>query len=281
MKTNRGTATWAGVLLGITGALVLNVLAHADEADRALSEEFHHTYSLAANGTIALENVNGGVHITAWDQNEVKLDAVKRAFDAGELKNVEIEVNDRPDFLSIRTRYRDHGTRNEENHQRAEVEYSLSVPRSAHLDEIKLINGSLDVSGSTGEVRASCINGKLIAHGLLGPVKLSTINGPIEASFERIGNSSLELSSVNGPLRLTIPSDVNAIIDATTVRGGIQNDFGLHVTNRGFIGHLLRGELGSAGGGIKLRNVNGPINIEHAKDGHALSPAHSSDQGDI
>src|SRR5947209_5220340 len=45
-----------------------------------LREEFHQTYPLTANGRVSLENINGGVHIAVWDQNEVKVDAVKRAY---------------------------------------------------------------------------------------------------------------------------------------------------------------------------------------------------------
>jgi DUF4097 and DUF4098 domain-containing protein YvlB len=72
---------------------------------------------------------------------------------------------------------------------------------------------------------------------------------------------------------LTIPSDSNAEIEASTVSGGIENDLGLHVTHHRFVGHDLRGELGNGGPHVKLENVNGRIDIRHASDGRALSPA--------
>ena len=286
MKPNRRVATWAGAVLGTMFALGTNVIcAHAtEEGSRILSEEFHHSYPLTPNGTVELENINGAVHITAWDRNEVKVDAVKRADDPQALKDAEIEVNNRADSVSIRTKYRDeqgyHGNRHGNG---AEVEYTVTVPASARLDEIKLINGPLDISGVSGQVRASCVNGKLVAHGLSAKVKLSTVNGPIEATFERLEGNTVELSSVNGPLRVTLPSDVKATIDATTVHGDINNDFGLALASHHFIGQLLRGELGEGGSTIRLRNVNGTIDIAHAQDGRALSPAHSSTrgQGDI
>ena len=43
-------------------------------------EEFHQTYALEAHGRVVLENINGDVHITAWDRNEVKVDAAKSAY---------------------------------------------------------------------------------------------------------------------------------------------------------------------------------------------------------
>ena len=44
-----------------------------------LEETFHHTYALAADGRVSLENVNGDVHDTSWTQNEVRVEAIKRA----------------------------------------------------------------------------------------------------------------------------------------------------------------------------------------------------------
>jgi len=281
MERNHRVATWMGTLLGIFLALLLNVaLAHAREIDdTVVSEEFHQTYPLTANGRVELENINGAVHISVWDRNEVKVDAVKRAQNEDQLKDAEIIVENRADSISIETKYRERekGYRYFDGRNNpASVEYTLTVPRNARLDEIKLINGSLDVTGVTGEVHASCINGKLTARELAGRVRLATINGHLDANFERLQATPIELSSVNGPLELTLPSDAKANIEATTVSGGIDNDFGLHTNNHRFVGHDLRGELGGGGVQIRLNNVNGRIDVRHANDGRALSPARST-----
>ena len=280
MGRKRWTATWTGTILGIALAVLLNVaLAHGAEA--VVSEEFQQIYPLTASGRIELSNINGDVRITAWDQNQVKVDAIKRAEDQDGLKRMEIRVDSRPDSLSIETKYRQNdesGSRG--RHHGGEVEYTLTVPRNARLDEIKLINGALEIAGINGEVRASCINGKLTATGLGSRAKLETINGPLEASFDRLETSPVELSSVNGPVRLTLPSDAKARIEATTVHGGIDNNFGLHVNHHRWVGHDLAGELGGGGADIRLRNVNGTVEIRHAEDGRTLSPARNSRGGD-
>jgi hypothetical protein len=274
MQKDRRIVTWAGAISGVFLGLLLNAaLAHGADKNDFVTEEFHQTYPLAANGRVDLSNINGAVHITAWDQNQVKVDAIKRADDADGLKRMEIRVDAHADAVSIETKYHqddDHWGRG--NHM-SEVEYTLTVPRTARLDEIKLINGGLDVTGVNSEVRASCINGKLVAKGLMGDSKLSTINGPLEANFESLHAKRIELSSVNGPLRLLLPSDAKAKIEATTVHGGIDNDFGLHTNNHRFVGRDLTGELGGGGVEIRLSNVNGPIDVRHANDGRTLSPA--------
>jgi DUF4097 and DUF4098 domain-containing protein YvlB len=275
MNRHRQFATWSGAVLGsICAVLILIVGAHASDNRGAYTEEFHQTYALTPDGRIELDNINGAVHISGWDRNEVKVDAVKYADTKDRLEQARIEVDAGKDTLSIRTKYRDHDLNfNWGSHNNpAGVEYTLTVPRGARLDEIKLINGSLDVTGVSGEVRASCINGRLEAHNLAGRAELSTINGHLDARFDQLVGSSIDLNSVNGSVELTIPSDSKAEIEASTVSGNINNDFGLHVNHHRFVGHDLRGELAGGGTRIRLENVNGRIEVHHASDGRALSP---------
>ena len=265
----------SGFVLSACALFIFTVAAQASDHRGAFTEEFHQTYALTSDGRVELDNINGAVHISTWDQDEVKVDAVKYADSKERLEQARIEIDSGKDHLSVRTKYPDHElTFNWGSHNNpASVEYTLTVPRTARLDEIKLINGPRDVTGVTGEVHASCINGRLEAHNLSGRADLSTINGHLDAKFDQLRGSSLELKSVNGSVELTIPSDAKAEIEASTVSGGIDNDFGLHVNHHSFVGHDLRGELGNGGPRIKLSNINGRIEIRHASDGRALSPA--------
>jgi Putative adhesin len=276
MNRHSQIAAWFGATLGTAGALVmLAVGAHASDYRGAVTEEFHQTYTLTPDGRVELDNINGPVHISTWDRNEVKVDAIKSASTKERLDETRIEIDAGKDYVSIRTKYRDRDqTWNDDNwhNNPPSVEYTVTVPLGAHLDEIKLINGSLDVAGVSGEVRASCINGKLEAKDLSGRAQLSTINGRLDARFSHLSGSALELNSVNGSVKLTIPSDAKAEIEANTVSGDIENDFGLHVNRHRYVGRDMRGELAGGGARIKLENVNGRIEIRHAEDGRALSP---------
>jgi DUF4097 and DUF4098 domain-containing protein YvlB len=279
MSRHRQSAAWLGTILGTVCALVaLALSAHAagvaPDHRGALTEELHQTYAITPDGRIELDNINGDVHISSWDRNDVKVDAVKYADTKERLDEAKIEIDATANTISIRTKYPDHNhTWNWGSHNNpAGVEYTLTVPRTVRLDEIKLINGALDVTGVSGEVNASLINGRLEAHNLAGRARLSTINGRLDAHFDELAGNSVELNSVNGSVELTIPSDSKAELEASTVSGGISNDFGLHVNHHQFVGHDLRGELGTGGTRIKLNNVNGRIAIHHAEDGRALSP---------
>lgn len=280
MKRLSRSASMGAVLGTVCALLVFAMRAEAADRHGSMTEEFHQTYPITPDGRVELSNISGDVHISSWDRNEVKVDAVKYADTKEQLDEAKIEVDAGPDRVSIRTKYPDHDhTFNWGSHNNpASVEYTVTVPRGARLDEINLVNGALDVAGVAGEIRASCVNGRLEAKNLGGQAKLSTVNGRLEASFNQLASNSIEMNSVNGSVELTIPSDSNARVEASTVSGGIDNDFGFHVSHH-FVGHNLDGELGSGGARIHLSDVNGRIDIRHAQDGHALSPVKDREKG--
>ena len=70
-----------------------------------LTEEFHQRYPLTATGLVSIANINGDVHISVWDQNEVKVDAVKRASQPERLSEATIEVVNTAESVRIKTKY--------------------------------------------------------------------------------------------------------------------------------------------------------------------------------
>ena len=265
----------------VSYAALTNESDYVAQRGDEVREEFHQTYPLAADGRVSLENVNGGVHITVSDRNEVQVNAVKRAYKQERLTEARIDVSSTMDAIRIRTRYPsdDQSFTDEERgryNNPAAVDYSIVVPRMARLESVDLINGSLDIDGVEGDVKASAVNGRVVVRGLMGEAKLNTVNGNLDATFARLAEAkSLSLGSVNGSVDVVIPSDANAVVRAETISGSIRNDFGLTVQDGEYVGHSLYGQLGSGGPRIKLSNVNGRISIKHAQDGRPVSTATS------
>jgi hypothetical protein len=230
-----------------------------------LTEMFSQTYPLTPTGRVNIANINGDVHVNVWDQNSVKVDAVKRAYSPQRLSEVTIDVQSAADILQIKTKYpedRNYSGRNREDSW-ASVEYTLTLPRRAKLDGAELVNGSLNVEGVQGDVRASLVNGTVKAFGLGGEVRLSTVNGGIEANVVALESAKgVQLNSVNGPIVLVVPSGASADVKASTVHGGITNDFGLKVEDGEYVGHTMNGQIGSGGARIRLNNVNGTIAVK-------------------
>ena len=213
MAHSRKQGSLAGILSGALLAMVFAVGAHAQ-----VTQDFHRTVPLSADGRISLANINGSVEITGWDRNEVQIDAVKTAIDQQRLDEARIEVETSSNSVEIKTRYPEDHT----NNHAASVHYTLHVPQNARLDRIDLVNGSLDVQKLTGEIDANLVNGKLRASDLTGEADLATVNGTIEADYTSLTNvRDIKLKSVNGSIDLTLPPSPNAEVSASVVNGSI------------------------------------------------------------
>lgn len=237
-------AVWLAVIAGSTSSA---------SVIRPPQTEFRHLYALPSNGRVAVENVYGDVSITAWDRDLVLVEAITRSADPKRLDDAHIVVEPTADLLSIRTQYA-----GSDGQQPARVEYRITVPRGANLQDVKLTNGGLSLNGLAGSVKASAVNGSITALQLRGEADLSTINGGVVASFQTVSRvKPISLASVNGPIRLTIPPAAGPAVVASNLSGGIVSD----------VGRVFRTGSGQRlvvkGGGVQihLRNVNGGISI--------------------
>ena len=236
----------------LPGALLALACLSEAATVRQLSSQ---TYVLQPQGHVSLQNINGDVRICAWDRNEVLVEASTTASSPIEAR---IEVDSRPESISIRTK-----TPGDPYTESSPVDLTIRVPRSARLDEIKLVNGGLDIHGVTGGVNASSLNGTLKAQKIAGDAHLSTVNGKLEASFDRLGGSqTISMDAVNGSIVLSIPPDAWAELTARNVTGGIDNEFGIPVHRNLSAGSQLHGVLHGGKTHITLTNINGGICIE-------------------
>lgn len=228
--------------------------------------EFRQLYTLGPNGHVTIQNQYGNVSITGWDRQEVLVEAVKRSNDPRSLKDARVVVEPSAGSLAIRTLYAGADTQH-----RPKVEYRITVPRSASLEEIKLGNGGLMISGVSGSVKASSVNGNIHVERLEGRAELSTINGEVDADFERLDQSpAISLSSVNGPIKLMIPCGAKANLSAHNLSGGIETEFGRPLLVDG--AHKLNTTVNRGGTQIRVTNVNGGISI-HSTWSHKSTPS--------
>jgi hypothetical protein len=220
--------------------------------------EFRQLYSLGSNGRVTIQNQYGNVSIMGWDRDEVLVEAVKLSSDPRRLDDARIVVEPVGGALSIRTEYSGADTQHATQHA-PKVEYRILVPRYANLEDVKLGNGGLVISGVAGTVKASSVNGNIKAEKLEGRADLSTINGILEADFDRVGAAHpITLSSVNGPIKLLLPWGTRASLNARNVSGGIDTEFGHPARVNG----AQRLSVVNQGGPqIRLTNVNGGISI--------------------
>ncbi|MDI1241670.1 MAG: DUF4097 family beta strand repeat-containing protein, partial [bacterium] len=236
------------------------------------TEKFEQSYPISAKGRVSVSNVNGSIEMIAWDRNEVRLEATKIADSKESLDLVDLRIDAQSNSFSVETEYKNANWNNQR--RKIEVHFKVSVPRTAVLNEIETVNGSVVAADFTNITKISAVNGSVQASGLRGTVDLSTVNGTVLADFDRVEPASnIELSTVNGRINLLLPSDTNATVKADSLNGSITNAFGLPVRKGEYVGRDLHGRLGSGDAQIKLDSVNGPLAINKKDDGKSLSPA--------
>jgi DUF4097 and DUF4098 domain-containing protein YvlB len=232
---------------------------------------FDATYPLAAGGTVALENINGDVMIEVWDSPEVRIQAVKSASSHDLLDRLKIDVDADGSSVRIDTIYPSNRRSAEDRHEHSEsekrrhmkVEYTLTIPRSAVVYDVDLVNGNLTVVGVEGGVDAETVNGDIVVKDGAGDASLSTVNGAIELHVRSHDpSSSIDMESVNGALDLYL-GGAGADIRAETVNGRIGNDFGIEVVKGKYVGASLKGAVSGGGSRVDLETVNGPISVHN------------------
>lgn len=275
------TIVFAGLLFSSNNGTEANLpINNSNETSATVAnppdetERFEQTYPLNAGGRVSVSNVNGSIVVDVWERNEVKLEYVKTADDREALANIAVKINAQPDYFRVETDYDGIFRGQRKSYRRADVEYRLTVPRTAVLDEIAAVNGSITITGASNSTKASAVNGTVRAANLRGTANLSTVNGTVVADFDQLQTSGrISLNTVNGKVDLTLPSDANATLKADTVNGRISNDFNLPVRKGEYVGSDLYGKVGTGDVQIRLNSVNGELSIKRRNDGKSANPA--------
>ncbi len=223
---------------------------------------FERTVPLTASGEFHLDNVNGKVRVEPWDRAEVRIEAEKSATDEAYLNEIRIEVRGEGDRVDVHTRLPRGGWFWGGGH----VEYLIHLPARATVD-VRTVNGSVEVDGMDGSVRANTVNGSVRLTEAAGVLNATTVNGSIRADYRRAGSEGdHHFHTTNGSITLYLPLDAGGEVDAQAVNGGMHTDFPLQTTSK--IGNRrIEGRLGEGRAVFRIRTVNGSVRILKAGTG--------------
>jgi len=196
-------------LLLLAGALTSGCVGHDVLAAK---DSFEETRPLEPGGTFRLQNTNGRVTVTCWDESRVRIEAERAAASERALEAIEIDVRGGGDRVEVTTRL----PRGFLFGHAGAVEYHVTLPRQARL-EIETVNGRVSIEGITGSVSATTVNGSIEIADASGEVEASTVNGSSRTDFplevtgrlcKRLegrlgdGRGRYEIETVNGSVRI-------------------------------------------------------------------------------
>jgi len=244
-----------------TFAFVIALLA-TGSLFASVTEEETFSFKLDDGGRFSLSNVNGSVVVTGGPGDSVEIVATKKADNQKDLDKIEIDITHSASEIVVETELGESDHWYSRDSSSGSVKYEVIVPTSTRLDSVETVNGSVNISGVSGDVVAESVNGDLDVSDLAGDVELSTVNGSIDSEFSRLeGSQRVKVETVNGRVTVNLPDNANVDISADTLNGGINaTDFGLE-TDKGFVGSDLNGKIGDGGARLNIDTVNGAIKI--------------------
>ena len=222
----------------------------------AISKEFNQSYPLQPGGTFELQNVNGSVDVQGWDRDVVEVHAVKTAkHNEADLERVSIDVDARPDAISIVTRYpQNEGVE-------VGVEYTIHLPHCARVEHIGTVNGTVRISGLDNAEDLHSVNGNVEVFESAGNIHAHTTNGNVHLELAHVNDrAGASAETTNGSLVLAVAADLQADVEARCLNGNFSSELPITMesTQRP---REMRGRLGRGGAPIHLRTVNGGIRL--------------------
>jgi len=221
-----------------------------------ITKEFAQTYPLQNGGSLELTNVNGTVRIEAWDKDVVEVLAIKTAPEKeSDLDRVSIDVDSRPNSLSIYTRYP------QEEGVEVAVDYTIRVPRRAQVTHVNTVNGSLSVMDMESVGDLHTVNGNIQVFEGSGNVHAHTTNGNVYLELKHPADAHGALAeTTNGSVLLAVPADLPANLEARCMNGSFSSEIPVRMEST-VRPREMRGKIGQGGAPIHLRTVNGGIRV--------------------
>jgi hypothetical protein len=227
----------------------------------SFAADFNWRGTIAAGGHLEIKGVNGNVDGAMSDGAEVQVEADI----VGPLKDkVRVEVVPRGADVAICAVYPtkdggESGCDGKGNIQgdRTKVHFRLKLPRGVPLIA-KTVNGNVNLQRLQSNVEAHTVNGTVQLE-TNESASAHTVNGPITASLGRL-TQPVEFHTVNGTVSISLPRGSGANVSVSVVNGSI--DSGLPMTVTGKVSpKSINGKIGGGGPELKVRTVNGSVNI--------------------
>jgi len=256
----------------LVAASIPALAASAQDREQRQDKAFSWNGTIASGKRILIKNINGAIHVEHSNSGRVEVSADK-SWRRGNPDDVRIEQSktSSDDILVCALWNEDskcdesgiHNDRNRrwtDNKNDVSVRFTVRVPDGVRVD-ISTVNGGLEVSGVTTDVRASTVNGSVDARSAGGPVVAKTVNGSVHVSMGQLSNADdLQYETVNGSVTIELPSTFGAQLDLSTVNGRVSTDFPITVSGTLSPRHL-RGTVGNGSTRLRASTVNGSITL--------------------
>jgi DUF4097 and DUF4098 domain-containing protein YvlB len=201
-------------------------------AKEKYQEKFDKTVPLAKDGKVDISNISGDIVVLSWNQDQVKIEALKTS-EASSLEKakenaakVTIEVVPEGSLLRIETKYPKSDKFWGGESVNVSVDYKLWIPEKAGLKAnnisgditaeavggaaaLKAVSGDIHLTKAAGGADCNSVSGDVTVADVTGSAFLKSVSGDVKATSVK---GSIEAETVSGDVTL------DGVSEASTVR---------------------------------------------------------------
>ncbi|MEX1993684.1 MAG: DUF4097 family beta strand repeat-containing protein [Steroidobacteraceae bacterium] len=192
------------------------------------AQDLNKRATVAADVTVDVSNVQGSVTVTAWDRNEVELDARLE----GTKDELEFEATEQQ--VRIKVHRPDGKYRNSDD----DAILTLKVPKGARLF-VNTVSADIGVSGVRGEQRLKSVSGEVTTQAFDERVSLRSVSGDVILT----GNGGKAQATTGNVSGSTIVSGIRGSYEGEAVSGDIMATV-------------------AAADNLRLKSVSGDVEVE-------------------
>ena len=249
---------------GALAAVAFALCACAATAAPPLEEVFEQSYSIPANTTLSLKNIDGTIYVYGSEETQIKVTARKKAYSRERLAmlrpDVKVEGNrftlttifpPQPEGLSLADRS---GT----------IDYVLVVPQTCSIAQAEVARGEIVLEGLRGATaNARLRTGRMMVRNCFSTsIDVAVEEGMLDLYYDWWEQLEFAFRGgiARGHIRATFPSYTGLQLNAATEDGKITNKFAEEEI--GGKGGVLQTTIGDGkGGAITLRAKSGNITL--------------------
>ncbi len=260
-------ASLGALMLLSAGCVIAVVDRSSDGRPWPVSSEFRKTLDLASGGVVTLDNADGDIEISGWENKRVDIRAYRSRelpasagiyFLGRRFSPPDVTTEMSGDKVTIKT-----GS-GRKNNNGGIVDYVLKVPRPIRLDRIRNRHGDIDISDVYGRVVVIAEEGNVTVANSSGSLDIRLERGSVEAELLDLRpGDGIRIEAGRGDITLFLEPGVAASFSLQAPAGTISSEIDLGQPLPAGTVSAITGEGGATlavttlQGNIRIRKVEG------------------------
>ncbi len=252
----------AGLILSAAACVIAVVDRSSEGQSWPVQSQYHRALGMKSGGVLILENTDGDIEISGWEEKKVDITASRRRdlpssggiyFLGKRFSPPDIRTEGTGDTVKIKTE-------KERDRESGEiVHYILKVPRSIRINGVSNGRGDIRISDVYGKAVVAAQEGRVEVINYSGSLDIRLGNGNVEAELLDLRpEDSIRIEVERGDIAVYLDPGISARFSLEAPAGTISSEIDL---NQPVSSQKVSSTTGEGGVSLELTALQGDIKI--------------------